>query len=101
MFYFDEKCQFQQLIYLAFFRVISVEAFSIISVNKIRKFYHGRSNNEASCVALHNETARLRSSPYIMLEKELYVFINSRIDLSIIFFNRQSLKAHANDLTDR
>lgn len=49
------------------------------------------------CIALPNEMALLRLNPYIALEQELYNFINSRSDLSVLSFNfqiRQSISIH-------
>lgn len=73
----------------------------MIPVNKIREFHHGLSSNDAECIALQNEMARLRLSPYITMEKEFYDFIKWRTGLLIISFNCQSLKAHANYLSNR
>ncbi|XP_063973302.1 uncharacterized protein LOC135160564 isoform X4 [Diachasmimorpha longicaudata] len=99
--YYQEKIQDQQLVYVATSRIVSLEDLFIIPLNKQEKFRHEKGSKVPSPVDLRNEVIQLRENPFFTLDEQLYEFINSRRNLSIVSFNCHSLHVHANGVTDR
>ncbi|GFV76733.1 ATP-dependent DNA helicase [Trichonephila clavipes] len=94
-----EKHHSQSLLYIALFRVTSIEGLYITTPNNDKTFYHGR-RTSTSTIDLQAEFKRLSLNKLATINEHLIEFMNNRRGLSLFTFNCQSLRTHIDDLDD-
>ena len=94
-----ETTHSQQLLYVALWRVTSIEGLYIVSRTNNFSFYHGcRTNNKMA--TLVTEFQRLALNSLQTIDTMLRDFILTRQGLSLFTINGQGVRSHAQDIID-